>query len=86
MCNAYIQQDQYRAHVVNCGVSDKDVPIQRVAKTCGLCGRQVQDLAEHYRTCTGGDNTTNYEHDRRHQQTYASVRLHTRYSYHFLQL
>ncbi|CAF3586698.1 unnamed protein product [Adineta steineri] len=49
LCAAYIDQAEYRTHVIDCGVMKK----------CALCGQQVSNLANHYEKCTGGYNNVN---------------------------
>ncbi|CAF1455451.1 unnamed protein product [Rotaria magnacalcarata] len=66
LCNTLINEYQYRAHVAKCGVSsgdDNDNKAETVLKVCSLCERQVKDLADHYRTCTGVTTTTNRNHE-----------------------
>ncbi len=74
LCNRYIDEAQYRSHVAKCGVSNDDDEVQAVLKVCPLCEKQVKDLAQHCQKCTGGDDTTNYKHERRRKSPSPPVR------------
>ena len=49
LCDAFIAEARYRAHVAECGVK----------KRCGLCDKEVDNLATHYDKCRGGDDPVN---------------------------
>lgn len=55
ICNELIDETAYRSHVAQCGLEDNH-EVKPVLKICGFCGRQVQDLFDHYQKCTGGDS------------------------------
>ena len=75
LCNRYIDEAQYRSHVANCGgPNDDDDEVKVVLKVCPLCKKQVKDLAQHCQQCTGGDDTTDYMHERRRKSPSPTVR------------
>jgi hypothetical protein len=80
-CKTYIDGAKYRAHVLKCGMSEEEDEAQPVLKTCPMCGKQVEDLAEHCLKCTGGNNPTNYAYGNRPS---SPVRSYDIFSFHFL--
>ncbi|CAF0935264.1 unnamed protein product [Rotaria sordida] len=77
LCNAFIDEIQYRSHVAECGMLDKDYEVQPALKVCALCGKEVKDLTQHYGICTGGNNPTNNKYENRQQPTITPIRQQT---------
>jgi hypothetical protein len=83
LCNEYIDEAKYRAHVAKCGLSEEEEEVEPVLKICPLCGKQVKDLAEHCQRCTGGSNPINYTYKNQHNSTVLPVRSYNRFIFIF---
>ncbi len=63
ICHELIDEDEYCDHVQNCNKSDEENEDQPTSKRCSSCGKQVKDLTQHRKTCSGRDDENNHRHN-----------------------